>query len=447
MKRIYLAIPLLCATAAAQIEPNAGTWKTWVISSGSQFRLPAPPTAAEQRGELEFLRQFSSLRSDPQVQHQVIYWNTGSPGYRWSQIYQERATARNLGGAPLLRGGALMHAAIYDATIAAWDSKYAHNRRRPSQADSTLTTMLPVPDHPSYPSEHAVVAGAVAAVLAYVIPADTQLFNDLAQEAARSRLFAGLHYPSDMLAGLDLGRRVGEAVVARGRGDGSDRTGTPQIPTGPCFWNGTNPASPFGGTWKTWALASGSEFRPPPPPDCNSAAWRADLNELRTFTPTDATNRVAHFWNVPSSYPLYQDVINRLILENRLADNPPRAARAAALATFAHADSWIACFDAKYTYWSIRPNQVAPPVTPIYATPNHPSYPSAAACFAGTVNEVLGSLFPVERDALEIGATEAGLSRIYGGIHYRHDVDGGVTLGRRVARKMMEWAAQDGSAP
>lgn len=38
---------------------------------------------------------------------------------------------------------ALVSVAIYDATIAAWDSKYAYNRPRPSQFDTTLTTVLP----------------------------------------------------------------------------------------------------------------------------------------------------------------------------------------------------------------------------------------------------------------------------------------------------------------
>ena len=65
---------------------------------------------------------------------------------------------------------ALMHIAIYDATVAAWDSKYAYKRLRPSAVSSDLTTVLPNPPSPSYPAEHAVAAGAASEVLAYIFP-------------------------------------------------------------------------------------------------------------------------------------------------------------------------------------------------------------------------------------------------------------------------------------
>ena len=78
---------------------------------------------------------------------------------------------------------ALLNVAIYDATIAAWDSKYAHNRRRPTEIDPTLATAMSNPRSPSYPSEHAVVAGAASVVLGYVMPDDAQLFAAKAEEA------------------------------------------------------------------------------------------------------------------------------------------------------------------------------------------------------------------------------------------------------------------------
>jgi membrane-associated phospholipid phosphatase len=52
----------------------------------------------------------------------------------------------------------------------AWDSKYAYNRLRPTAFDPSLTATLPNPQSPSYPSEHATVAGAVSTVLAYLFP-------------------------------------------------------------------------------------------------------------------------------------------------------------------------------------------------------------------------------------------------------------------------------------
>ena len=98
----------------------------------------------------------------------------------------------------------MLNVAIHDALIAAWDSKYAHNRRRPGEADPQFASALPAPRSPSYPCEYAVAAGAGAAVLAHIFPTEAQRFTAAAEEAARSRVLAGVVYPSDMRAGLEF---------------------------------------------------------------------------------------------------------------------------------------------------------------------------------------------------------------------------------------------------
>ena len=87
---------------------------------------------------------------------------------------------------------------MYDAIIAAWDSKYAYNRPRPGVSDPSLTTAVPTPRSPSYPSEHAVVAGAASAVLAYLFPDDAARLSSLADEDGKTQLLAGIEYPSDV---------------------------------------------------------------------------------------------------------------------------------------------------------------------------------------------------------------------------------------------------------
>src|SRR5262245_54864170 len=116
-------------------------------------------------------------------------------------------------GAANSRPFALLSVAIYDATIAAWDSKYHYKRARPSQLDPSLSTLVPNPESPSYPSEHAAVAGAASEVLAYLFPAQAKFYRDKAEEAGRSRLLAGVQYSSDVQAGLDLGRAVANLVI------------------------------------------------------------------------------------------------------------------------------------------------------------------------------------------------------------------------------------------
>ena len=174
----------------------------------------------------------------------------------------------------MIRMWTYLTVAMYDATIAAWDSKYFYNRARPSEIDSTLTTVLPNPRSPSYPSEYAAVAGAASAVLAYLYPSEAQALGELAEEAARSRLFARVEFQSDYDAGLALGRAVAAKVIERARADGSDSTVTLTGPTGPGFWIGTNPIGQTIPTWKAFLLSANNEFRPPPPPAFDSAGRR-----------------------------------------------------------------------------------------------------------------------------------------------------------------------------
>jgi membrane-associated phospholipid phosphatase len=87
-----------------------------------------------------------------------------------------------------------------------------------------------------------VAAGAASTVLAYLFPNNAKLFSDQAEATGRSQLLAGVQFPSDVAAGLELGRAVAELVIARARTDGSDAVFTGAIPKGPCSWRGANPA-------------------------------------------------------------------------------------------------------------------------------------------------------------------------------------------------------------
>src|SRR6266487_1590116 len=99
-------------------------------------------------------------------------------------------------------------------------------------------------------------------------------------------------------------------------------------------------------------------------------------------------------------------------------------------------DAQIGCWDAKEAYWFIRPWQADPLITTLAAVgkPNHPSYPSGHSCLSSSGAEVLSTFFPEERDQLNAMVTEAGLSRMYGGIHYQFDIEAGQALGHSVAR-------------
>src|SRR2546426_8819649 len=74
------------------------------------------------------------------------------------------------------------------------------------------------------------------------------------------------------------------------------------------------------------------------------------------------------------------------------------------------------------------------PYTTLFRSPNHPSYPSGHSCVSSSAAEVLSAFFPEERAQLDAMVIEAGLSRMYAGIHYRFDIEARQALGRSVAR-------------
>lgn len=118
---------------------------------------------------------------------------------------------------------ALMSVARFDALVACYDTKYTYWAIRPSQLDPTITPLFPPPRHPSYPSAHGCNSGSAAAVLAYLFPRDGQTIEAKADEAAMSRMWAGIHFRSDDDAGLALGRKVAQRVIEWAKRDGSQR--------------------------------------------------------------------------------------------------------------------------------------------------------------------------------------------------------------------------------
>jgi len=452
MRRRFL-ITLLGTSAAlwGQVEPNGGNWKTWVLASGSQFRVPPPPDAARTQNELAWLEQVQSGLNDT-AKSQVAYWDQGAASYHWVQYLLQRqlpqlnATPPALSPPLAIRQLALLNVAIYDAMVAAWDSKYFYNRPPPAQVDPSIKPLVTAPNLPSYPNEFAVAAGAAAAVLKYLFPADASAIQGMAEEAARSRLFAGVAYPSDYFAGLQLGDQVGQLVVQRAKSDGSDALWTGTVPAGPGLWLGTNPSCPLCGSWKPFVLTSGSQFRPGPPLAYNSPEKQAELASLhaqpRTFFDQ---SRAFYYQSSPGLFPDNYNAIQTAVFEDHLTGNSLRVARSFALASIAHYDAVIACFDAKYTYWAIRPSQLDPTITTLFANPNHPSYPSAHSTLTTSLMDVLAYLFPTRALMFHGIAVESGWARMVAGIHYPSDIDAGNAIGHSVAQLVINWASNDGS--
>jgi membrane-associated phospholipid phosphatase len=135
----------------------------------------------------------------------------------------------------------------------------------------------------------------------------------------------------------------------------------------------------------------------------------------------------------PTPPGFWLDQASQEIVARNLSER--EATHVFALVSTSVADALIGCWDAKLTYWLIRPWNADQGITTVTAVgrPNHPSYPSGHSCVSAAAAEVLSTFFPERRADFTALALQAGLSRMYAGIHYRFDVETGLDLGRKVA--------------
>ncbi len=427
---VLTALLFLSIQALAQMEPSAGTWKTWFITSGKEYRLPAP---SSYKGEIaQVLSQQQKL--DSAGMQQILYWNAGAPGYRWQDMisklwmYDTSYTG--------VLANLLLGTATYDATIVAWDTKYAYNRPRPFATDKRLQAFAPKPESPSYPCEHSVAAGVAVVIIAHFYPHLADSVNRMAQRLMASRIAAGIAFPSDTRAGFDLGKKIAEIEIQHTKDFVNKKAWDGKIPDGPQRWNAKNPMFPLAGLNKTVVLNNANQFRPAPPPD-----FTKEMEEIKNQKLTFRSMSNAFFW---ASQDFWGDQLHKKIFEYNLHLNPPKAAHLYAINAVAAYDAFAACWDAKYAYWGIRPDQYDTTYHPvILITPPFPGYPSGHAMMSGMFADIYSHFFPAERAFFQRKAEEAAESRFQAGIHFRTDNEVGLELGRKVATAIIQKVRND----
>lgn len=433
MRRIHtilFVVSIITTTATAQTEPTAGTWKTWFISSGRDYRLAAPAAKNE---IAEVLAAQRSLDADGI--RQIGYWNAGSPGYRFQDLMAGVWMTDTGSIGPL--SYMVLNVAIYDATIAAWDTKYAFRRKRPFEADSRIKVYGVKPESPSYPCEHSVAAGVAVAVFSHYYPRLADSVNKLAQRLMASRVAAGVAYPEDTRAGFELGKRVAQKEIEHTKDFTPKNRWDGKMPEGPQYYNRKFAMWPNAGQSKTVVLTSGSQFRPGPPPD-----FAKDMAELKKFKQTFSSSANAYYYGAQNSG---EDMLDKKIFEHNYHLNPPRAARIYAISAIGIYDGFVACWDAKYAYWGIRPDQYDTTYKALLPTPPFPGYPSGHASVGAVSAEIMTYLFPEDKALWEKRAKDGAESRFQAGIHFRTDNDAGVELGRKVGKAIVEKVKKDGA--
>ena len=340
------------------------------------------------------------------------------------------------------------------------------------------------------PNASAIVAGSVAAHDVAAEVYDNQEALDL-WDKTLAEIMATVPDDNAKTLGIQLGQQVAAAMIASRANDGSSATETYTPGTQPGQWRPTAPGF-TAATLPQWpgvtpfVMTSGDQFRPTAPPTLDSAEYAAAVNEVKSLGDINSTTRtqdqtnIALFWADGGGTSTPPGHWNQIAIDVGLEHNQNLVenARMMALLNYALADAGIASWDAKYAYNLWRPIDAVRQAdsdgntattqngnwTPLINTPSFPSYTSGHSTFSGAAAAVLTELFGVVpfTTMADVGSTgawppaddvsglqvrsftsfqqaaqEAGLSRIYGGIHYSFDNTTGQAAGNSVGQLVM----------
>ena len=476
----------------ASLDAAAGTWRMIALTGPAQFTVPAPAatTSAAYVAEIAAIKTAQSTLTANQ-RDAIAYWSGGGV-MRWNQILRELVARYNLPPAPqngaypvpdaenpfgdpqfpfanpvyAARAYSYVSAAQFDALKAAWYWKFQYNRLSPAKADNGIQQLMPITDLPSFPSEDAVLSGVTVEMLKTFFPAAVQEITLRAAEQRNAALWSGKATASDLAAGLALGKSVAAVFVARAAADGMRAAGgnptiwkalaDSAIAHGEIPWiSRDNPARPpmlpLFGQVQSWNLTPAQVVaeRPGPPPSTSSAKMQTELSEVKQTVEHLSREQlaIAHKWNdgagTYSPPGHWNDVALEYVRDAKMSE--VRGARVFALLNMALHDAGVGCWEAKFYYFTPRAVQLDPSIKTVIGMPNFPSYTSGHSTFSAAGAAVLSYLFPSGASSFAQMRDEAGISRLYGGIHYRTDIDSGKAHGVRLAAHTIAFAQNDGS--
>ncbi len=348
---------------------------------------------------------------------------------------------------------ALVHGAIFDAV---------NNIERQFQPYQVTATA------PEHTSKVAAAAAAAHDILVKLYPTQTSIFD--AQLTSSLARVADGQSETD---GVIFGKSIAEKFLTWRENDGSKNVVTYTPGLDPAEWQPTAPgfASPLLPQWpgvKPFAMTTGSQFRPIAPPLIGSDQYTAEYNLTKDIGAFNSTTRTtdqpetAIFWAdgggtyTPPGH--WNQIAEQVTVKagTSLIDN----ARLFAQLNISLADAGISCWDAKYNYKFCRPitairngaDDGNPATTgdatwqPLIVTPPFPEYTSGHSTFSGAAATVLASFFgdnySFSTNSLGLPGTsrqfagfsqaadEAGMSRLYGGIHFMSANENGLKAGR-----------------
>jgi PAP2 superfamily len=213
------------------LGPRMGEIRPFFLITGADLRTAGPPAydSPAFRAAVAEVRAVSEKRTNEQLRI-AQYWEqlTGAftAGF-WNDVTRTAISAHGLSEPESARVLAMAHMVAVDAFIACHDTKYTYWVPRPTQVDPGIRLTIGLPNHPSYPSNHACVSGAIGLILDQQFRDQGSRYFAMARQAGESRIYSGIHYRFDVDDGYVIARKV--AARALEVGIPSDR---PFVPVG-----------------------------------------------------------------------------------------------------------------------------------------------------------------------------------------------------------------------
>jgi PAP2 superfamily len=289
--------------------------------------------------------------------------------------------------------------------------------------------------------------------------------NAKATEEMQAAMLAGKASASDLAAGLALGQAIAPIFITRAKGDGMGAAGSAAgIPAlsaataarGEVPWQSLEipprpPMLPLFGKVKAWMMTPDDVLkeRAAAPPSTSSSQMARELAEVKDAVSHVTREQIAIVYNwadgvSTATPPGHWNFIAWPYLEQS-GFSEVRIARTLALLNMAMHDAGVACWDSKFAYFNPRPSQLDPGIRTIIGLPNFPAYISGHSTFSTAAADVLSYVFPNAASTFDALKEEAAISRLYGGIHYRSDIEIGKVVGRRVGDYTVRFATGDGA--
>lgn len=471
----------------------------------SSVPAPAAVSSTAYLAELTAIKDAQTKLTNSQKET-IEYWSGGGV-LRWNQIIRKLVAQYALPPAPrddgsyvfpdaenpfadpafpfanppyAARAYSYVSVAQYEALKAAWYYKYLYNRPAPYANDNSIKALVPETDLPAYPSEDAVLSGVTAELLKVLFPAAVEEITKMAANQRNAALWSGKASSSDISTGLALGKAVAGFITAPGTGrfrtDGMGAaigtkaqwdvlidsaklhyTKIGRDVSNEIFWKSIDvparpPMLPFFGNVKGWFLTPAQFVTERtilgPPPSTSSEQMKTELAEVKKET--DKVDReklrIAHFWAdgggtyTPPGH--WNDIAAEYISKANFSE--VRAARAFAYLNAAMHDAAVGCWGLKYYWFNPRPSQLDPSIKTLTGLPNFPSYTSGHSTFSAAAATVLSRLFPEYAPVFEAYKEEASISRLYGGIHFRSDIEKGKEHGEAIGGYTVSFGENDG---